>query len=169
MLTLIEHFSVVYVSSSQLWNYLPCYSKFLNDFTHVNDINNLKSLCCFSNFVIFIYKYLPKFNIERCSVIFIEIITWFTAGHYHHGSRFIEIWHESDENVVESSQIEDACRLKHYRWVNKHAMSRKGRLKHIPWDRKLSVNHCLHFGEIFIIFFPLIFKIQETGIIQLIH
>ena len=145
MLTLIEHFSVVYVPPSQLWNYLPCYSKFLNEFTHVND-NNLKSLCCFSNFVIFIYKYLPKFNIERCSLIFIEIITWFTAGHYHHGSRFIEIWHESDEKVVESSQIEDVCRLKHYRWVNKYALNRQRRLKNIPWHRQSSVNHCLHFG-----------------------
>jgi hypothetical protein len=51
---------------------------------------------------------LPKFNIERCSLIFIEIITGFTAGHYHHGSRFIESRHEIDEKVVESSQIEDA-------------------------------------------------------------
>jgi hypothetical protein len=45
----------------------------------------------------------------------ISIITWFTAGH---GVSFIESRHEIDEKVVESSQIEDACRLKHYRWVN---------------------------------------------------
>jgi hypothetical protein len=61
------------------------------------------------------------FNIERCSWIFIEIITWVTAGHYRHGVRFIESRHEIDEKVVKSSQIGDACRLKHYRWVNKHA------------------------------------------------
>jgi hypothetical protein len=57
-------------------------------------------------------------------MIFIIIYITFIP-HYHHGVCFIEIWHESDGNVVESSQIEDACRLKHYRWVNKHAMSRQ--------------------------------------------
>jgi hypothetical protein len=55
--------------------------------------------------------------------LLLDMKTWFTAGHYHHGVRFIESRHEIDEQVVESSQIEDACRLKHYRWVNKHAMS----------------------------------------------
>jgi hypothetical protein len=39
----------------------------------------------------------------------------FTAGHYRHGVRFIESKHEIDEKVVKSSQIGDACRLKHYR------------------------------------------------------
>ena len=73
----------------------------------------------------------------------ISIITWFTAGH---GVSFIESRHEIDEKVVESSQIEDACRLKHYRWVNKHVTSRQRRLKHTPQHRKSSVNHCLHFG-----------------------
>ena len=34
--------------------------------------------------------------------------------------------------------------LKHYQWVNKHAMSRQMRLKHTPWHRQSSVNHCLH-------------------------
>jgi mannose/fructose/N-acetylgalactosamine-specific phosphotransferase system component IID len=41
-------------------------------------------------------------------LIFIEMITCFTAGHYRHGVRFIENRHEIDEKVVESSQIGDA-------------------------------------------------------------
>jgi hypothetical protein len=53
----------------------------------------------------------------------LQIATWFTAEHYRHGVRFIESRREIDEKVVKSSQIGDACRLKHYRWVNKHAMS----------------------------------------------
>ena len=67
-------------------------------------------------------------------------------GHYRHGVRFIESRHEIDVKVVKSSQMGDACRLKHYRWVNKHAMSRQRRLKHTPWHRQSSVNHCLHVG-----------------------
>jgi hypothetical protein len=40
-------------------------------------------------------------------LIFIEIITCFTAGHYRHGVRFIENRHEIDEKVVESSHKGD--------------------------------------------------------------
>jgi hypothetical protein len=50
---------------------------------------------------------LPKFNIERCSLIFIEIIIWFTAGHYRHGVRFIENRHEIDEKVKTSNNKGD--------------------------------------------------------------
>ena len=38
-----------------------------------------KYLYCFSNFVIFIYAYLPKFNIERYILIFIEIMIGLNA------------------------------------------------------------------------------------------
>jgi hypothetical protein len=141
-----------YFDWGRSWNFFYEHNEIISlvirsyEWFHTCKRQQLKSLYCFSNFVIFIYAYLPKFNSERCSLIFIEIITWFTAGHYRHGVRFIESRHEIDEKVVKSSQIGDACRLKHYRWVNKHATSRQRRLKHTPWHRQSSVNHCLHVG-----------------------
>ena len=104
--------------------------------------------CCLQEKKIFWLRKVQKKKVTSTMKIpaTIEIITWFTAGHYRHGVRFIENRHEIDEKVVESSQIGDACRLKHYRWVNKYAMSRQRQLKHTPWHRQSSVNNCLHVG-----------------------
>jgi hypothetical protein len=86
--------------------------------------------------------------------------------------RFIENRHEIDEKVVESSQIGDACRLKHYRWVNKYAMSRQRQLMHTPWHRQSSFNNCLHVrrtSSFMISFFWIEKNKNENCLIQFIN
>jgi hypothetical protein len=100
------------------------------------------------------------------------------GDNFNGGTYKIWRWPVTNSILQSSFSKHDVCRLKHYRWVNKHAMSRQMRLKHTPWHRQPSVNHCLqvdakhafHNFEVFLIFFHFLFlKLQVTVVCCIRH